>query len=223
MTSDVAGRGLCPVAPMGPGVGWRERAEQPRADGRGGADRSADTTIRSARGSTSTSYVWRRCPARVIRSQQENWAEAMGQRRRVGNWVAFFRRAVREAALAGGAGRLVAATAARPSPQRRDARADPNRARGPHGLRRRHLAAVRSTRSPTGWGYWAARAIFVPGLAAPAGHLEAAAALAGLPRLAEQRGQIRERFARLGDLAAWTPALTTLRAPGTAEDRRPRW
>lgn len=55
-------------------------------------------------------------------------------------------------------------------------------------------------------------------LAAPAGHLEAAAALAGLPRLAEQRGEIRERFARLGDLAAWTPALTTLRAPGTAAE-----
>jgi hypothetical protein len=32
-------------------------------------------------------------------------------------------------------------------------------------------------------GYWAARAIFVPGLAAPAGDLDAAAALAALPRL----------------------------------------
>jgi len=64
-------------------------------------------------------------------------------------------------------------------------------------------------------GYWAARAIFVPGLAAPAGDLDADAALAGLPRLPEQSGVIRDRFARLGDLPAWTPALTTLRAPGS--------
>ena len=28
---------------------------------------------------------------------EDNWAEAMGQRRRVGDWVAFFRRGVREA------------------------------------------------------------------------------------------------------------------------------
>ena len=63
-------------------------------------------------------------------------------------------------------------------------------------------------------GYWAARAIFVPGLAAPAGDLDAPAALAALPRLPEQSGVIRDRFARLADLPAWTPSLTTLRAPG---------
>ena len=62
-------------------------------------------------------------------------------------------------------------------------------------------------------GYWAARAIFVPGLAAPAGDLDAPAALAALPRLPEQSGVIRDRFARLADLPAWTPSLTTLRAP----------
>ncbi len=147
---------------------------------------------------------------------QENWAEAMGQRRRVGDWVAFFRRAVREAAwpevLAAWWPRLLPAIASGAT----------------HGLIRTGHAVrtvLGGDTSPSavdeiahGLGYWAARAIFVPGLAAPAGHLEAAAALAGLPRLAEQRGQIRERFARLGDLAAWTPALTTLRAPGTAEE-----
>jgi hypothetical protein len=64
-------------------------------------------------------------------------------------------------------------------------------------------------------GYWAARAIFVPGLAAPAGDLDAPAALAALPRLPEQSGVIRDRFARLADLPAWTPSLTTLRPPAT--------
>ena len=41
----------------------------------------------------------------------------------------------------------------------------------------------------------------MPGLAAPAGDLDAPAALAGLPRLPEQSGVIRDRFARLADLA----------------------
>jgi hypothetical protein len=31
----------------------------------------------------------------------------------------------------------------------------------------------------------------------------------------DQSGEMRHRFARLADLEAWTPALTTLRAPGT--------
>jgi Questin oxidase-like len=147
---------------------------------------------------------------------EDNWAEAMGQRRRVGDWVAFFRRAVREAAwpgvLAAWWPRLLPAIASGAT----------------HGLIRTGHAVrtvLGGDTSPSavdeiahGLAYWAARAIYVPGLAAPVGHLEAEAALAGLPRLAEQRGEIRERFARLGDLAAWTPALTTLRAPGTAEE-----
>jgi hypothetical protein len=70
---------------------------------------------------------------------EDNWAEAMGRLSRVGDWVAFFRREVREA----------------PWPQ----------------------------------------------------------VLAALPRLPEQSGVIRDRFARLADLPAWTPSLTTLRAP----------
>ena len=105
--------------------------------------------------------------------------------------------------MARGAGRLVASAAARHR-QRGDARA----IRTGHAVR----TVLSGDTSPSAvdeiahaLGYWAARAIFVPGLAAPAGHLEAAAALAGLPRLADQRGEIRERFARLGDLAAWTP------------------
>ena len=56
---------------------------------------------------------------------------------------------------------------------------------------------------------------YLPGLAAPAGDLDAPAALAALPRLPEQSGVIRNRFARLADLPAWTPSLTTLRPPAT--------
>ncbi len=147
---------------------------------------------------------------------EDNWAAAMGQRARVGDWVAFFRRAVREApwqaVMAGWWPRLLPAIASGAT----------------HGLIRTGHAVrtvLAGDTSPSAvdevahaLAYWAARAIFVPGLAAPAGELDAAAALAGLPRLPEQNGMIRERFARLGDFPAWTPALTTLRPPATPQD-----
>jgi hypothetical protein len=146
----------------------------------------------------------------------DNWPEAMGQRRRVGDWVAFFRHAVREATwqtvMAYWWPRLLPAIASGAT----------------HGLIRTGHAVRTVLGGDTSQtavdeiahalAYWAARAIFVPGLAAPAGDLHAAAALAGLPRLPEQRGEIRERFARLGDLATWTPALTALRAPRTVDE-----
>ena len=137
----------------------------------------------------------------------------MGQLRRVGDWMAFFRRAVREApwteVLAAWWPRLLPAIASGAT----------------HGLIRTGHAVrtvLGGDTSPDAvdeiahaLGYWAARAIFVPGLAAPAGDLDAPAALAALPRLPEQSGVIRDRFARLADLPAWTPSLTTLRPPAT--------
>ena len=142
---------------------------------------------------------------------EDNWAEAMGRLSRVGDWVAFFRRAVREApwpqVLAAWWPRLLPAIASGAT----------------HGLIRTGHAVRTVLSGDTtpdavdeiahALGYWAARAIFVPGLAAPAGDLDAPAALAALPRLPEQSGVIRDRFARLADLPAWTPSLTTLRAP----------
>ena len=147
---------------------------------------------------------------------EDNWPQAMGQLRRVGDWIAFFRRAVREEpwpqVLAAWWPRLLPAIASGAT----------------HGLIRTGHAVRTALAEDTGpggtspeavdeiahaLGYWAARAIFVPGLAAPAGNLDAAAALAALPRLPDQSGVIRERFARLADLPAWTPALTTLRPP----------
>jgi Questin oxidase-like len=144
---------------------------------------------------------------------EDNWAEAMGQLRRVGDWIAFFQRAGSEApwteVLAAWWPRLLPAIASGAT----------------HGLIRTGHAVrtvLGGDTSPGAvdeiahaLGYWAARAIFVPGLAAPAGDLDAPAALAALPRLPEQSGVIRDRFARLADLPAWTPSLTTLRSPGT--------
>jgi len=142
---------------------------------------------------------------------EDNWAEAMGRLSRVGDWIAFFRREVREApwpqVLAAWWPRLLPAIASGAT----------------HGLIRTGHAVRTVLGGDTtpeavdeiahALGYWATRAIFVPGLAAPAGDLDAPAALAALPRLPEQSGVIRDRFARLADLPAWTPSLTTLRAP----------
>ncbi len=149
---------------------------------------------------------------------EDNWRAAMGDLARVGDWVAFFRRAVREApwpqVLAAWWPRLLPAIASGAT----------------HGLIRTGHAvrtALTEEAGPDGdtspeaadeiahaLGYWAARAIYVPGLAAPAGRLDAENALAALPRLPDQSGELRQRLARLADLPAWTPALTTLRPPG---------
>jgi hypothetical protein len=94
---------------------------------------------------------------------EDNWAEAMGQLRRVGDWIAFFRRAVREApwpeVLAAWWPRLLPAIASGAT----------------HGLIRTGHAVrtvLGGDTSPEAvdeiahaLGYWAARAIFVPGLA----------------------------------------------------------
>ena len=142
-----------------------------------------------------------------------DWAEAMGRAPR-GRLGRVLPAAVHEAAWPD----VLAAVAAAAAGHRvgRHARADPDRARGPHGPRR-DTSPGAVDEIAHALGCWAARAIFVPGLAAPAGKLDAAAALAGLPRLPEQHGVVRERFARLADLPAWTPALTTLRSPETAD------
>jgi len=134
----------------------------------------------------------------------------MGQRRRVGDWVAFFRRAVREAAwpevLAAWWPRLLPAIASGAT----------------HGLIWTGHAVLAVLGGDTSadavdeiahaLGRWAARAIFVPGLPAPAGELDAAAALAGLPRPARgDQGAVRLRT---------RPAEAARRRPGPRA-RRP--
>jgi hypothetical protein len=98
---------------------------------------------------------------------EDNWREAMGELGRVGDWVAYFRRAVRAApwpeVLAAWWPRLLPAIASGAT----------------HGLiRTGHAvrAVLGGDRSPEAvdeiahaLGYWAARAVYVPGLAAPAG------------------------------------------------------
>jgi hypothetical protein len=141
---------------------------------------------------------------------EDNWAEAMGRLRRVGDWVAFFRRAVREApwpeVLAAWWPRLLPAIASG---------ATHALIRTGHAVR----TVLGGDTSPDAvdeiahaLGYWAARAIFVPGLAAPAGDLEAPAAADLMARAAEHGD---EHVIKLTDTAldayarAADPALLT--------------
>jgi len=84
-----------------------------------------------------------------------------------------------------------------------------------------------------GLAYWAARWQTVPAGHPAAGAAAASAAagwprattplesLAAVPRIAEQSGGIRERLARLDDLAGWSPALAAFSLPAAPEQIRP--
>ncbi|GLZ76372.1 hypothetical protein Afil01_11790 [Actinorhabdospora filicis] len=58
---------------------------------------------------------------------------------------------------------------------------------------------------------WVAHAQPLPGVVPPRGRLTAAGALAGVPRMIIQRGDLAERLARLGHTPGWPASLTALR------------
>lgn len=59
-------------------------------------------------------------------------------------------------------------------------------------------------------GYWAARWQPVPCAAAPTGRLDAAAAIAGLPQIPRQTGDISARLGQLGATGSWVDAQQAL-------------
>lgn len=82
-------------------------------------------------------------------------------------------------------------------------------------------SAAAVTELAHGLAYWAARARPVPGVTAPSGIRSPAEALDAIPRIAEQRGPIRARLARLTSTPGWTDAVTGLApaaTPGQAAD-----
>ena len=169
MASDVLDEAYGRLHHWGPEFGRRERAEQSRADGRGGAG--------PARLLATRSRTWLdRYVTRLVDAARAGRPDHRGQLgrgdgglSRVGDWVAFFRREVREApwpqVLAAWWPRLLPAIASGAT----------------HGLIRTGHAVRTVLERPCdttpdavdeiahALGYWAARAIFVPGLAAPAG------------------------------------------------------
>lgn len=145
-----------------------------------------------------------------------NWANALGDGRRVGDWTAYFAAQLRDRdwrdVLVEWWPRLLPGIAAGAT----------------HGVIRvahsvRTLTRASDVTQPQvaelahGLAFWAARSRAIPGAARPRGPLDPAQALSGIPRLADQSGLIAHRLARLADLPGWPAAQEALQAPANAE------
>jgi hypothetical protein len=146
------------------------------------------------------------------------WQDAMGDPRRVGDWTAYFAHAVTEEpwrdTLRVWWPRLLPGIAAS---------ATHSVIRVGHALRTL-LAGDESSEAVTelayGLGYWAARAIQVPGATFASGELDVATALSRIPRIEVQSGVIRERLASLSAVPAWTESLSALKGTNDPDQAR---
>ncbi|MER6383359.1 questin oxidase family protein [Streptomyces sp. NPDC001250] len=146
----------------------------------------------------------------------DDWRAALGDAHRLADWLAFFAREVRErpwrAVLETWWPRLLPGIAAGAT----------------HGVIRTghavhalldHEDEPRRAELGQALGYWAARWQPVP-LTAPSGTAEPAAALAGVPRVPDQRAGITHRLGQLSGLPGWPPALAALRPAADAGQAR---
>ncbi|MEU7571765.1 questin oxidase family protein [Micromonospora sp. NPDC049240] len=146
----------------------------------------------------------------------DDWRAALGDPKRAGDWLDHFDRELRDRPWREVLGewwpRLLPGIAAGAT----------------HGvIRVGHAVRVLHTDGETperraelgqALGYWAARWQPVPGAGPLTGHADVAAALAGVPRIADRSGGIRERLGRLTGEPGWSTAVTALRPP-TDPDR----
>jgi hypothetical protein len=146
----------------------------------------------------------------------DNWREALGDGRRIGDWSVYFERQVAAApwrdVLVTWWPRLLPGVVAGAT----------------HGvIRTGHAVRALSagdesppavTELAHGLAFWAARSLAVPGAVPAAGRLPAADALDAVPRIAEQRGNVANRFGQLPGTPGWSSALSALRAPATVEE-----
>lgn len=148
----------------------------------------------------------------------DTWRGALGDQRRIGDWTAYMRREVARAPWRDVLGtwwpRLLPGIVAGAT----------------HGvIRTSH--AVRTLLSgdenpvvldelANGLAFWAARSLGIPDATAPTGTLDPAAAVAALPRIAEQHGPVAIRFGQFPALSGWTSAQAALRAPADPDDAR---
>lgn len=148
----------------------------------------------------------------------DEWRAALGDASRLGDWLAYFDRELRERpwreVLVTWWPRLLPGIAAGAT----------------HGvIRTGHAAhallaredAPRVAELGQALGYWAARWQPVPS-AVPAGAARPAEALDGVPRVADQSRGIRHRLGQLADLTGWAPALGSLRPAGSPDGARER-
>ncbi|GAB2952696.1 questin oxidase family protein [Micromonospora polyrhachis] len=164
-----------------------------------------------------------------------DWRAALGDPARIGDWLAYFDRALEE----------------QPWPEvlgRWWPRLLPGLAAGAtHGVIRvgHAVRALRAGSTPTrltelgqALAYWAARWQAIPGLPGVTtgqlgaaadlldvatglpGRAEVAVALAGIPRIDDQTGGIRDRLGRLPDLPDWPASVAALRPAHTPDEAR---
>ncbi|WP_435804052.1 questin oxidase family protein [Streptomyces anthocyanicus] len=151
------------------------------------------------------------CPIPAV-----GWRSALGDPRRLGDWLAFFDREVTEqpwrAVLEVWWPRLVPGITAGAT----------------HGVIRTghavhallaHEDGPRLAELGQALGYWAARWQQVPS-AAPSGTSGPASALAGVPRIADQSADIDHRLGQLTGLSGWPAALAALRPAADAGQAR---
>ncbi|MEU7802857.1 questin oxidase family protein [Micromonospora arborensis] len=156
----------------------------------------------------------------------DDWRAALGDAKRTGDWLAYFDRQLRERPWRDVLGtwwpRLLPGIAAG---------ATHGVIRVGHAVRALDSDDVnrqRRTELGQALGYWAARWQPVPGVdrllhGTSAGEsggrstddLDVDAALAGLPRIDEQSGGVRDRLGRLPGVPRWEPALAALRPART--------
>lgn len=154
-------------------------------------------------------------PRPTVPIEASTWREALGDPKRTGDWLAFFAAEMRDAAwrrvLSTWWPRLLPGIAAG---------ATHGVIRAGHAVRALLEAetAPRVAELGQALAYWAARWQPVPSSPTPAGGLEPAAALAAIPRIAEQDGGIRARLPRLAATPGWEAAETALRPPAGIDD-----
>jgi hypothetical protein len=139
----------------------------------------------------------------------QTWRDALGDGRRVGDWTAYFSNQMTEHqwrdVLATWWPRLLPGISAG---------ATHGVIRVGHAVRTLltgNEGPAAQTELAHGLAFWAARWRSVPGVTAPAGTLDAAAALDAVPHLTVQQGVIASRIPKLADLAGWSASLTSLR------------
>jgi hypothetical protein len=159
-------------------------------------------------------------PAARERITEQNWHEALSDFGRVGDWVEYFGHLVRERpwheVLATWWPRLLPGIVAGAT----------------HGVIRVGHAVRTLTggdESPQavaelahGLGSWAARYLPVPGAGGLTGNLDAAGAIAGVPRIPAQESVLASRFGQLGELDAFPGAVAALRPAADPDDARRR-
>ncbi|OLF14916.1 questin oxidase family protein [Actinophytocola xanthii] len=155
-------------------------------------------------------------PDGVQRITADTWRAALGDPRRIGDWTAYFLQQVAERpwrqVLTTWWPRLLAGIVAGST---HGVIRVGHAVRALRAVDQDHVAAAELAH---GLAFWAARWRALPGIAAPAGVLPARAALAGVPRLAEQSGVIAHRLNRLAELPGWPAALAALRPVARAAD-----